>query len=79
MAGALGVPPPRPLKQWAVPLMGSLGELLARSQRMSNRKLRDASDFRPIYPSAREGWPAVVADMRKAGTLATHAVSAKAA
>jgi nucleoside-diphosphate-sugar epimerase len=79
MAGALGIAPPKPMPQWAVPLMGSLGELLARSQRISNRKLRDASGFRPIYPSVREGWPAVIGDMRKAGTLPERADHAKAA
>jgi nucleoside-diphosphate-sugar epimerase len=79
MASALGVPAPRPLPQWAVPLMGSLGELLARSQRMSNRKLRNAAGFRPIYPSVREGWPAVIAEMRRSGTLGEATRPAKAA
>jgi hypothetical protein len=35
--------------------------LIARSQRISNRKLRGASDWAPRYPSVREGYPAAVA------------------
>jgi hypothetical protein len=34
--------------------------MLMRSQRMSNRRFKDATDWAPAYPSAREGWPAVV-------------------
>jgi nucleoside-diphosphate-sugar epimerase len=34
---------------------------LARSQRVSNRKFREASGWTPRYPSVREGWLAVVA------------------
>ena len=41
--------------------MGSIGETMARSLRISNRKLRRHSDWRPIYPSLREGWPATIA------------------
>lgn len=33
---------------------------LARSQRVTNRRFRDASGWAPSYPSVREGWPAVV-------------------
>jgi nucleoside-diphosphate-sugar epimerase len=69
LAAALDVPAPRPLPGWAVPLMGSVGELMARSQRVANRKLRAAAGFRPRYPSVREGWPAVIAEMRRAGRL----------
>ena len=66
LAAALGVRPPKlppaPLKY----LAGSLGRALARSQRISNRKLRGASDWAPTYPSAREGWRAVVEALRAA-------------
>jgi hypothetical protein len=41
--------------------MGSVGETMARSLRISNRKLRDHCAWRPRYPSVREGWPATIA------------------
>jgi nucleoside-diphosphate-sugar epimerase len=64
LAGVLGVPPPRLPPRWLKYLFGSLGEMLARSLRISNRKLRDACGWTLIYPSMREGWPAVVAALR---------------
>lgn len=54
-ATMLGVKPPRFLPAWATKLGGSLGETLARSLRISNRKLKQASTWTPAYPSAREG------------------------
>jgi nucleoside-diphosphate-sugar epimerase len=39
---------------------------MSRSQRISNRKLREASDWRPRYPSIREGLRATLEDRRKA-------------
>jgi nucleoside-diphosphate-sugar epimerase len=35
-------------------------ELLARSQRMSNAKLKAAAGWAPKYPSAKEGLPIAV-------------------
>jgi 2-alkyl-3-oxoalkanoate reductase len=66
LANALGVRPPKLPPAWVTPLMGSVGELLARSLRISNQKLRRATTWTPTYPSAREGWPAVVAALRRA-------------
>jgi nucleoside-diphosphate-sugar epimerase len=60
LASALGAPRPKFFPAWMRHLVGSLGETMARSQRMSNRKLRDASGWRPAYPSVREGWPATI-------------------
>jgi hypothetical protein len=40
---------------------GSIARGLARSQRISNRKLRGASSWAPRYRSVREGFPAAVA------------------
>jgi len=60
LAKALGVPPPKLLPSWTRWLFGSLGELLSRSQRISNRKLKSVSRWRPKSPSIREGWPSVV-------------------
>jgi len=64
LAGALGVPPPKFFPRWLALLAGSLGETLARSQRIANRKLRTASGWAPRYPSVVEGWSAVVAALR---------------
>jgi 2-alkyl-3-oxoalkanoate reductase len=65
LAEALNVAPPKIPPHWMAYLMGSLGPLLARSQRISNRKLRAATTWRPIYPSVREGWPATIRQMRE--------------
>jgi 2-alkyl-3-oxoalkanoate reductase len=61
LARLLGVPAPRMAPPWTRHLLGSLGRLLARSQRVSNRKLRRSCGWAPGSPSAREGWPAVLA------------------
>jgi nucleoside-diphosphate-sugar epimerase len=59
LADALGVRHPRFPPRWITKFMGSIGELLGRSQRISNRKFRNASGWQPKFPSVREGWPAV--------------------
>jgi nucleoside-diphosphate-sugar epimerase len=60
IAAALGVRQPKLPPRWLTPLMGSVGKTLARSIRVSNRKFREASGWKPIWPSAREGWKAVI-------------------
>jgi nucleoside-diphosphate-sugar epimerase len=60
LADALGVKHPKLLPPWATMLGGSRARMLARSLRMSNKKLRDASGWSPIYRSVREGWPDAV-------------------
>lgn len=60
-ADALGVRHPRFMPAWTTHLMGSLGEMFARSLRMSNAKLRAATHWSPRYPSAADGIPAAVA------------------
>ena len=58
IATAIGAAPPRFMPPWAVRLMGSLGQLLSRSERMSNRKLRAATPgWVPRFPSVHEGLP----------------------
>src|SRR5215510_10234889 len=64
LAGVLGVPPPRLPPSWMKYLFGSLGEMMARSLRISNRKLREECGWAPKYPSMREGWRAVVPAIR---------------
>jgi nucleoside-diphosphate-sugar epimerase len=66
LAAAIGASPPKLPPTWLVRLGGSLTELLSRSLRISNRKLRDETGWAPRYPSVREGWPAVVALLRSA-------------
>jgi 2-alkyl-3-oxoalkanoate reductase len=61
LAASLEVSSPRLPPAWATPLFGSAGSVLARSQRISNRKLKEACGFRPRYPSVREGFRALAA------------------
>jgi nucleoside-diphosphate-sugar epimerase len=69
IAAAIDVAPPRPLPRWVTPLFGSLGEILSRSLRISNGKLRTATGWTPASPSAREGWAATVAAMHHGGAM----------
>lgn len=57
---ALDMAAPRLPPRWMGKLGGSLGEALARSQRISNHKLEAASDWRPKYASLYEGLPAAL-------------------
>jgi len=66
LAAAVGAPPPKLLPGWLARLGGSLTELLARSLRISNRKLRAETGWAPTFPSVREGWPAVVRSLHLA-------------
>jgi 2-alkyl-3-oxoalkanoate reductase len=66
LAEALGVGTPRLPPAWLTPLLGSLGEMAARSVRMSNRKFRLASGWAPKYASVRHGWTAVIEQLRAA-------------
>jgi len=65
LADALDVAPPRLPPRWSARLFGSLGELLVRSLRISNRKLRRETRWSPTYPSVREGWNATVATLAR--------------
>ncbi len=61
-SGAFGLRRLRPMPTWLVKLAaGSGAEAVIRSQRVSNRKLRDATGWAPRFPSVREGWRAVAA------------------
>ncbi len=59
VAGLLGIKrlriPPMPLKRF---------DYIGRSQRVSNRRFKEATGWAPTYRSVREGWPAVIAAMR---------------
>jgi nucleoside-diphosphate-sugar epimerase len=59
-SAAFGLAKLRPMPTWLVRLTGGAGaEAVIRSQRVSNRKLREATGWSPRFPSVREGWPAV--------------------
>lgn len=66
LAQAFGFRPPRFPPRWVTRISGSMGEALSRSQRISNRKLRLHSEWRPVTPSAREGWQAIAAQLSPA-------------
>jgi nucleoside-diphosphate-sugar epimerase len=63
LASAIGARTPRFPPGWSTRLLGAVGELLARSLRISNRKFRAETGWAPRYPSAREGWVATLAEM----------------
>jgi nucleoside-diphosphate-sugar epimerase len=63
LANELGLPPPRYLPDWTIPLFGTVGRLMARSLRLSNRKLKKATGWMPRLRSVREGWPVALAEM----------------
>jgi nucleoside-diphosphate-sugar epimerase len=59
-SAAFGFRKLRPMPTWLVKLTaGSGAEAVIRSQRVSNKKLRDATGWSPRYSTVREGWPAV--------------------
>ncbi|MFL5576440.1 MAG: NAD-dependent epimerase/dehydratase family protein [Gemmatimonadaceae bacterium] len=68
LSTAFGLPTPKPLPAWMARLMGSIGELLSRSQRMTNGKLRAECGWAPRYVSAREGFRVVAETLREAAS-----------
>ncbi|MDF2117714.1 NAD(P)-dependent oxidoreductase [Roseiarcaceae bacterium H3SJ34-1] len=60
LAAALGVGQPRFLPGWTAPLLGTVGPTMARSLRLSNRKLKEATGWTPKFPSVREGWRSLI-------------------
>jgi len=63
LASAVGVRKLTAPPNTAVRMGGKRTKYLAQSQRVSGRKFKDATGWRPAYPSVREGWPAVVSEM----------------
>jgi 2-alkyl-3-oxoalkanoate reductase len=63
LAALLDFRPPRFPPRWATPLFGAPGAMLARSLRISNRKLREETGWQPRYPSVREGWAATLEEL----------------
>ncbi len=65
LASALDVAPPKFPPAFLAKIVGSLGEMLGRSIRISNRKLCMETGWKPMYPSVREGWRAVAEELRR--------------
>ncbi len=63
-ADAFGIARPKLLPRW-ISHLGSLPELLSRSVRISNRRLRSVSSWTPRYPSVREGFRAIATEWRE--------------
>ncbi|MDQ6735343.1 MAG: NAD(P)-dependent oxidoreductase, partial [Nitrospirota bacterium] len=64
LASILGVTQPKMVPAFLALFLGSLGKMLARSIRVSNRKFRTEVGWTPKYPSIREGWRAAVDELR---------------
>jgi nucleoside-diphosphate-sugar epimerase len=60
LSGALGVGPPFIAPAGLVKMGGAAVAAVTRSQRVSARAFADATGWKPVYPSVREGWPMVV-------------------
>ena len=56
LATAAGIPVPKPIPAWVTAIGGSMLKLMARSERISNRKFREASGWAPKYPKASDAW-----------------------
>lgn len=56
LASELGVKPPKAMPRFVMRAMGSIGETLGRSHRISNAKFRQAANWVPRVTSLRDGW-----------------------
>lgn len=65
LATSFALAPPKLLPRIVSHLSSSM-EMLSRSQRMSNRRLRGASSWAPRYPTVREGFGAMAAEIAQA-------------
>ena len=74
LADALGARHPRLPPRWMTALGGSLAATMARSLRVSNRKLKAASRWVPAFRTIRDGWPTALAPF--AGTNTSSGVPA---
>jgi nucleoside-diphosphate-sugar epimerase len=69
LAAATGTRPWLRLPGRLALLLGDRSTSLTRSIRVSNRRFRTASGWSPVYPSAREGYRAMVTTAAKGGSL----------
>ena len=66
LATAAGIPVPRPIPAWMTAIGGSMIKLMSRSERVSNRRFRDASGWAPKYPRASDAWADVLRSLHVA-------------
>lgn len=66
LAELLGAPAPRRVPRWLARLVaGDTVALLTTSQRISNSRFKEATGWKPKFPSAPVGWHDVVVDNRR--------------
>ena len=70
LAAALGLPRPKPMPPWIANLGGQAIRLLARSERISNRKFRDVTGWSPKYATVGEAWSDVLESLHASPTAA---------
>lgn len=70
LATAAGIPVPRPIPAWMTAIGGSMLRLMSRSERVSNRRFRDASGWAPKYPKASDAWGDVLRSLSVARAAA---------
>ena len=61
LAGAAGIPEPKPIPKWLTGFGGSMMKLMARSQRISNARFKAVSRWTPKYRCAGDAWRDVLA------------------
>ena len=66
LADAIGAGTPHLPPVWLTPIMGSIGKMMARSESISNAKLR-ATGWAPRYRSVHEGFTAIARDLGAPG------------
>jgi nucleoside-diphosphate-sugar epimerase len=64
-ADAMGVKRARTLPATLAKMTGKNARFMMRSQRVSNRRFKQATQWSPSHRSLREGWPAVTAAMKE--------------
>jgi nucleoside-diphosphate-sugar epimerase len=66
LAELLGVGTVKYTPTWLARMSGSIGELLSRSQRIANGRLKEETGWAPRYRSARDGWQAYLPELLRA-------------
>ena len=56
LAQSMSARPPKSLPRWVVKVAGPVAKTMARSLRVSNRKLKTSSAWRPSFANTIEGW-----------------------
>ncbi len=70
LASAIGAKPPLHLPGFLGKIMfGGVWSYFSSSQRVSNAKLKQATGWRPLVKSVREGWPLVAAELERSAAV----------